>query len=74
MIYYLWVFILTGVSLVALISFLMSITGDLNLLKKVKKKKSSLMLNFSLLLTSLVSIGFIIYLFLELKRQIDIFS
>nr|WP_288394270.1 hypothetical protein [uncultured Vagococcus sp.] len=74
MIYYLWVFILTGVSLVSLISFLMSITGDLNLLKKVKKKKSSLMLNFSLLLTSLVSIGFIIYLFLELKRQIDIFS
>lgn len=74
MIYYLWVFILAGITLVALISFLMSITGDLNLLKKVKKKKSSLVLNFSLLLTSLVSIGFIIYLFMELKRQIDIFS
>lgn len=74
MIYYTWVFILAGISLVALITFLVSISQDLNLVKKLKKRKSSLILNFSMLVTSLVSIGFIIYLFLELKRQIDLFS
>ncbi len=74
MIYYLWVFILSGIAIVSLISFLVFITSDLSLIKKVKRKKSSLMLNFSLLATSLVSLGFIIYLFMELKRQIDLFS
>lgn len=74
MIYYLWVFILTGVALTSLLLFLVSISKDLDLVKKLKRRKSSLMLNFSLLVTSLVSIGFIIYLFLELKRQIDLFS
>lgn len=74
MIYYLWVFILTGVALASLLLFLVSISKDLDLVKKLKRRKSSLMLNFSLLVTSLVSIGFIIYLFLELKRQIDLFS
>lgn len=74
MIYYTWVFILAGISLVALITFLVSISQDLNLVKKLKKRKSSLILNFSMLVTSLVSIGFIICLFLELKRQIDLFS
>lgn len=74
MIYYTWVFVLAAVALVSLIGFLVSISRDLDLVKKLKKKKSSLIWNFSLLMTSLMSIGFIIYLFLELKRQIDIFS
>lgn len=72
MIYYLWVFVLAGVALVSLFLFLLSLTRDVNLVKTLKKKKIALLLNFSLFLITLVSSGLIIYLFYELKRQIDI--
>lgn len=74
MIYYLWIFILAGICLLSLVLFLMSITKDVPLIKKLKKKKSVLALNITLLLISVGSIGLIINLFLELKRQIDVFG
>lgn len=72
MIYYLWVFVLSGVCLLSLILFLLSITKDVPLIKKLKKKKSVLALNITLLLISVGSVGLIVNLFLELKRQIDV--
>lgn len=74
MIYYLWVFILSGVALISIFYFLLTINRDLSLGKQLKKKTSTLVVNFMLLLISLVSTGLIIYLFLELKRQIDILT
>lgn len=74
MIYYLWVFILAGICLLSLVLFLMSISKDVPLIKKLKKKKSALILDITLLLISVGSIGLIINLFLELKRQIDVFG
>lgn len=72
MIYYLWVFVLSGVCLLSLVLFLLSITKDVPLIKKLKKKKSVLALNITLLLISVGSVGLIVNLFLELKRQIDV--
>lgn len=72
MIYYLWVFILAGVALVSLFFFLLTLTQDINIIKVLKKKKTALVLNFSLFIITIVSSGLIIYLFYELKRQIDI--
>lgn len=72
MIYYLWVFVLAGVALVSLFFFLLTLTQDINIIKVLKKKKTALVLNFSLFIITIVSSGLIIYLFYELKRQIDI--
>lgn len=74
MIYYLWVFILAIICLLSLVVFLVSITKDIPLLKKLKKKKSSLLLNITLLIISTGSLALIIALFMELKRQIDIYG
>lgn len=74
MIYYLWIFVLAGVSLLSLILFLTSITKDIPLIKKLKIKKSYLVLNLTLLIISIGSIGLIINLFIELKKQIDIYG
>lgn len=72
MIYYLWVFVLGGVALVSLFFFLLTLTRDANLVRSLKKKKTALLLNFSLFIIAIISSGLIVYLFLELKRQIDI--
>ena len=72
MIYYLWVFVLSGVCLLSLVLFLLSITKDVPLIKKLKKKKSVLVLNITLLLISVGSVGLIVNLLLELKRQIEV--
>lgn len=74
MIYYLWVFILAGISLVALGLFLYSLSKDIRLGKKLKKKKTVFIPNFLLLIISLGGVSLIFMLFLELKRQLDIFS
>lgn len=74
MIYYLWVFILSGIALISIFYFLLTLNRDLSLAKQIKKKSKVLVVNFILLLISIVSTGLIIYLFLELKRQIDILT
>lgn len=74
MIYYLWVFILSGIAIVSTFFFLLTFNRDLSLIRKLNKKKQFLSFNFLLLLISLVSTGLIIYLFIELKKQIEMFS
>ncbi|OTN83838.1 hypothetical protein A5819_003657 [Enterococcus sp. 7E2_DIV0204] len=67
---YLWIYILGGVASVSLIFFLGTLSKDVFLARKLKKKKLDLAVNFSLLVVSIASLGLIIYLFVLLKDQI----
>ena len=72
MIDYLWMFILGGISIISLVFFLMSLSRDVFLIKKLRKKKQILVLNFSLLFITLSSLGLIAYLFVLLREQIEL--
>nr|WP_238842702.1 hypothetical protein [Vagococcus hydrophili] len=74
MIYYLWVFILSSIAIISVFFFLLTFNRDLSFCRKLKKDKKQLILNFSLLFISMISTGLIIYLFMILKKQIEIFS
>lgn len=67
---YLWVYILSSITGISLLCFILTFSKDLYLTKKLKKSKKSLFLNFSLLIISFVSISLVIYLFVLLKDQI----
>lgn len=69
---FLWVYILGIVSAVSIISFIMTFSKDVKLVQKLRLNKKSLMINFSLLVSSSISIGLVIYLFSLLKNQIDL--
>ena len=71
---YLWVFVLAGIALVSLLFFIISFSRDLFLVKKLKKNKGILAMNFILLASSVVDIGLIIYLFILVKKQINFFT
>ncbi|OJG26696.1 hypothetical protein RU98_GL000486 [Enterococcus caccae] len=45
---------------------------DVFLIKKLRKKKQGLLLNFSLLFITLTSLGLITYLFTLLREQIEL--
>ncbi|WP_430604788.1 hypothetical protein IGL98_002701 [Enterococcus sp. DIV0840] len=64
MIDYLWIYILSGVALLSLVLFLLTLSRDLFLVKRLKAKKIALFANFSLLILSLMSLALIIYLFI----------
>lgn len=72
MIDYLWMFILGGVASIALLFFLMPLSRDAFLIKKLRKSKQQLLLNFSLLFISLICLGLIAYLFTLLRDQIEL--
>jgi len=72
MIDYLWLFILGGVAIVSLVFFLMTLSRDVFLVKKLRKKKQILGLNFALLFITLTSLGLIAYLFVLLRDQIEL--
>ena len=72
MIDYLWMYILGAISFVTLVYFLMSFSRDIFLVRRLKLNKSSLVINFSLLLITLSSLILIIYLFVLLKEQIKL--
>lgn len=67
---YLWVYILSIISGISLICFILTFSKDLYLTKKLKQSKKRLVLNFSLLGISLASISLVIYLFVLLREQI----
>lgn len=69
---YIWLFILGGIAMIALIFFLMTFSKDMFLIKKLKKTKKNLILNFSLIITTLTCLGLVIYLFTLLKEQINL--
>ncbi|MGX7151275.1 hypothetical protein [Enterococcus ureasiticus] len=72
MINYLWLFILGGIAVTALLFFLLMLSRDAFLIRKVKRKKGPLLVNFSLLVITLSSLGLIVYLFTLLKEQIEL--
>ncbi|WP_430602051.1 hypothetical protein IGJ02_002260 [Enterococcus sp. DIV0724b] len=69
---YLWVYILGGIATSSLLYFLATLSKDVFLVRKLKKKRKDLALNFSLLALSIVSLSLIIYLFILLKDQIKL--
>ncbi|EOL50920.1 hypothetical protein [Enterococcus caccae] len=69
---YLWIYILGGIASASLIFFLVTLSRDVFLARKLKKKKFDLAVNFSLLVVSIASLGLIIYLFVLLKDQIKL--
>lgn len=72
MIDYIWMFILGGIAILSLLFFLITLSRDAFLLKKLRKKKFQLVLNFSLLFITLTSLGLIAYLFTLLRDQIEL--
>lgn len=71
---YLWVFILGGIAFISTCVFLLTITKSTMLVKKLKKKKINLLLDFILLLSTIANVGLIIYVFYLVKEQIAAFS
>ncbi|MFZ6625771.1 hypothetical protein ACOXU5_08775 [Vagococcus fluvialis] len=69
---YLWVFILSAIGLFSAGIFLGTISKSTRLIKKLHLSKISLILNFMLLIISLVDIGLIIYVFILVKDQINL--
>ncbi|GGD00619.1 hypothetical protein [Enterococcus wangshanyuanii] len=69
---YLWVYILGAVAALSFLAFLLTLSRDIFLVKRLKLAKINFSLNFTLLLISLTSIILIIYLFALLKDQIRI--
>lgn len=69
---YLWMFFLGGIAILALMFFLITLSRDTFLVKKLKKKKMLLSVNFGLLLITLSSLGMIVYLFNLLRTQIEL--
>ena len=69
---YLWIYILGGIASASLLFFLVTLSRDVFLVRKLQKKKLDLAFNFSLLAVSITSLGLIIYLFVLLKDQIKL--
>lgn len=69
---FLWVYILGSLAIVAVIIFLITFSPDVKLVKKLKLKKTTLWLNFSLLVISGISISLVIFLFILLRNQINL--
>lgn len=69
---YLWVYILGALASVSLLFFLVTLSRDVFLVRKLRKKRVSLALNFNFLIISIVSLSLIIYLFILLKDQIKL--
>jgi len=71
---YLWVYILGAIAMISFLWFVITLSRDIFLVKKLKVNKMNFILNFSLMLVSLTSVGLIIYLFALLKEQIKVLS
>lgn len=69
---YLWIYILGGIASTSLLFFLVTLSRDVFLVRKLRKKKLDLAFNFTLLAVSIASLGLIIYLFVLLKDQIKL--
>lgn len=68
---YLWIFVLSLIALISAGVFLGTISKSSMLINKLKYSKKHLLLNFMLLIISLVDIGLIIYVFLLVREQIN---
>lgn len=70
---YLWVIVLSSLSLVSLLVFLISFSKDHFYIKKLKRSSANYFLNFSLLVLSIADVVLVIYLFQLLKQQLGLF-
>ncbi|MDR2278883.1 hypothetical protein ACQUEF_10285 [Vagococcus fluvialis] len=71
---YLWVFILSAIALFSAGYFLATISKSTKLITKLNLPKRNLILNFALLIISLVDIALIIYVFILVKDQISLLT
>lgn len=69
---YLWIYILGGIASASLLFFLATLSKDVFLVRKLRKKRLDLAINFGLLAVSITSLTLIIYLFVLLKDQIKL--
>lgn len=69
---FLWVYLLGGLSLIALMTFLFTLSRDVSLSKQLNKGKWAIGVNLLSFFISLGSIFLMIYLFLLLKEQINL--
>ncbi len=71
---YLWIIIIGIIATISLLFFILSISRDTYLIKKLKLPKKNLSLNFLLLVGVLADLGVIAYIFIGLKNQLNIFG
>ncbi|OEG09655.1 hypothetical protein BCR21_15040 [Enterococcus ureasiticus] len=69
---FLWVYILCGIGVTSIVFFLLTLSRDVFLIKRLKKKKQFLLLNFSFLVFTFISVTLVIYLLVLLKDQIQL--
>lgn len=71
---YIWLYILGACGTISLGMFLFSSNRDSILVKKLKLKKSKILVNWLLLAVSIISFLLLIYAFLYIQKQINIFN
>ncbi|MBO0428303.1 hypothetical protein [Vagococcus fluvialis] len=69
---FLWTYVLGSIAILSIIFFLLTFSRDIYLIKKLKLNRSSLAVNFSLLMIACISVGIVVYLFILLKNQINL--
>ncbi|ALS36871.1 hypothetical protein ABID30_001928 [Enterococcus rotai] len=69
---FLWVYILCGIGVASIVFFLLTFSRDVFLIKRLKKNKQFLLLNFSFLIFTFISVTLVIYLLVLLKDQIQL--
>ncbi|WYK00175.1 hypothetical protein A5821_001269 [Enterococcus sp. 7F3_DIV0205] len=71
---YLWLYILGACGTISLGMFLFSLNRDSILLKKLKLKKTKILVNWLLLAVSIICFLLMIYAFIYIQKQINIFN
>ncbi|WP_314060962.1 hypothetical protein [uncultured Vagococcus sp.] len=71
---YTWIYLLGFGGIMSLGLFLLSLNRDNVLMKRLKLKKSKIIVNWLLLVMSLVCFGLAIYLFIYLQKQLNLFG
>lgn len=69
---YLWLYILGIGAIISLVIFLLTFSRDVFLIKKLKKNKWEIALNFILFSLSCLFFALSIYLFMSLKEQVGL--
>ncbi|MBO0441567.1 hypothetical protein [Candidatus Enterococcus ikei] len=71
---YIWLYILGVCGTISLGMFLFSLNRDSILLKKLKLKKSKIVVNWLLLVVSIICFLLMIYAYIYIQKQINIFN
>ncbi|MEI5991640.1 hypothetical protein A5881_003177 [Enterococcus termitis] len=71
---YIWLYILGACGIVSLGLFLYSLNRDNILVKKLKLKKKKILVNWLLLVISIVCFSMMIYLFIYIQNQLNLFE